>query len=373
MGEASPEERAFMEEALRLAALARGRTSPNPMVGAVLVRGGEVVGRGYHARAGEPHAEVLALREAGERARGATLYVNLEPCSHFGRTPPCAPQLVAAGVAEVAYGMVDPNPRVAGRGLACLREGGVRVRGPILEEESRKLNEFFVKYATTGLPFVLLKAAISLDGKIATRSGDSRWVTGEEARALVHELRDQVDAVLVGVGTVLADDPLLAARPPGREPRTPLRVVLDSHLRTPASARVLTPSGGPATLFVASPAAPEARERELRARGAEVWRLPERGGRPQLEALLRRLGEREVASILVEGGSETHASFWERGLVDKALFFIAPKVVGGREAPGAVGGVGISTMAEAHRLERLSVRWVGEDLVVEGYPKVKNS
>jgi diaminohydroxyphosphoribosylaminopyrimidine deaminase/5-amino-6-(5-phosphoribosylamino)uracil reductase len=354
-----------MARALELAARARGRTAPNPMVGAVVVAGDAVVGEGYHARAGEQHAETLALAAAGEAARGADLYVTLEPCAHHGRTPPCADAIIASGVARVFAAMRDPNPRVDGRGLARLREAGVGVKVGLLGEEAARLNEVYCTHVTTGLPHVTLKIGMSLDGKTATRSGDARWITGEESRRRVHELRNVSDAVLVGIGTILADDPDLTTRLPGIECHHPDRVVIDSHLRIPNKSRVLAHRNKGRTILVAGPHAPQARVRELRELGAEVVVADGGERRVELPKVMARLAALGITSVLVEGGSEIAASCLDAGVVDKLVFFIAPLIIGGREAPPVIGGRGAGPLAEALRLR--DVRWsaAGEDLMVE--------
>lgn len=356
-----------MARALALAERARGRTRPNPMVGAVLVAGGAVVGEGFHARAGEPHAETIALRQAGEAARGADLYVTLEPCAHHGRTPPCADAIIAAGVLRVFAAMRDPNPRVDGRGLARLREAGVAVRVGLLGEEAARLNEVYCKHVRTGLPHVTLKVGMSLDGKTATRTGEARWITGEESRRRVHELRNVTDAVLVGIGTVLADDPDLTTRLPGVECRHPDRVVIDSNLRIPSKARLLAHRNKGRTLIVAGPLAPAARVRELRELGAEVVVVDGGGRRVEPAAVVARLAELGITSVLVEGGSEIAASFLEAGVVDKIVFFIAPLIIGGREAPPVIGGRGAGPLSEALRLHDMRWSGTGGDLMVEAY------
>jgi len=336
------------------------------MVGAVIVRDGAVVGEGLHERAGEPHAETRALEQAGAAARGADLYVNLEPCSHQGRTPPCADAVIEAGIARVFGAMQDPNPKVAGRGFARLRAAGVSVRIGLLAEEARRLNEVYCTHILTGLPHVTLKIAMSLDGKTATRTGDARWITGEASRRRVHELRNTVDAVLVGIGTVLADDPDLTTRLPGVECRHPDRVVIDSRLRIPTKAKVLAHRNRGRTILVAGPHADAQRMRELRDQGAEVIVVDGGERRVSMPAALKRLEALGITSVLVEGGSEIAASCLEAGLVDKLVIFIAPLLIGGRGAPPVIGGRGAGVLAEAARLR--DVRWsaVGEDLMVEG-------
>lgn len=360
-----PADERYMRIALELAKGAVGQTSPNPAVGCVLVRDGRIVGLGAHLKAGEPHAEVHALRMAGDAARGATAYVTLEPCSHHGRTPPCADALIAAGVRRVVVGTVDPNPLVAGRGIARLREAGIDVTVGVLEAACRRLNETFNKYIIHRVPFVTVKTASTLDGKIATRTGHSRWITSPAARRYVHELRRRSDAVLVGVGTVIADDPQLTVRlPEGGE--NPVRVVLDSRLRLPLTARVLTDGEAP-TWVVTTARAPAERRRAIAERGAEVLVAGD-GERVSIPALLSLLGARGIASLLVEGGGEVNASFFAARAVDKVVAFIAPKIVGGREAPTPVGGEGAAVMDEAVSLRDVEVTTIGPDVVITGYP-----
>jgi diaminohydroxyphosphoribosylaminopyrimidine deaminase/5-amino-6-(5-phosphoribosylamino)uracil reductase len=351
-----------MHEALDLARRGAGRTSPNPMVGAVVVAGGQVVGRGYHPGAGEPHAEVFALREAEGRTRGATLYVTLEPCPHWGRTPPCTETIIASGIRRVVAAMHDPDHRVSGRGLRRLAEAAIETCVGVAEGEARDLNEAYVKHRTIGLPFVTAKWAMSLDGRIATGSGESRWISGEASRTLAHERRAAADAILVGIGTVLRDDPALTARPyAARQPR---RIILDSHLRIPVDAHVLAQDGTPVIVATTKHASPAARE-ALEARGVEVLVADGPQGRVDLTVLLQELGRRGVLNLLVEGGGGVHGAFFDGGLVDKVLIFVAPKILGG-PGPSPVGGTGVEALARAWRLGRTSVRQVGEDVVIEG-------
>ncbi len=383
MSAVSDDDRRHMRRALALAARAHGRTAPNPMVGCVLVKGGHVVGEGYHHKAGLPHAEVEALRDAGRRAKGATAYVSLEPCNHHGRTGPCTEALMAAGVARVVAAMGDPNPRVDGGGAERLRAAGIPTEIGLLEGEARALNAGFLKWAATGRPLVILKAAVSLDGSIAARSatvgsptassppsagavgasGDARWITGEAARREAHRLRDRCDAVLVGAGTVRADDPALTTRMV--RGRDPLRVILDGRLSTPPRAKVVVPG----TLVVASNTAPEAAERWLVARGAEVVRLPGHAGHVDPGALLEELGRRGVLELLVEGGASVHGSLIAAGLVDRAVIFVAPVLLGARGVP-LLDWPGPPTMAAAPRLHTVAVRRLGDDtmLIVERDP-----
>ncbi len=355
-----------MARALELAARARGRTKPNPMVGAVVVAEGRIVGEGFHARAGEPHAEAVALAAAGSAARGADLYVTLEPCAHQGRTPPCAEAVVGAGVARVFAAMQDPTPLVSGRGFARLREAGIALRVGLLGTEAARLNEVYCRHVTSGLPHVTLKIGMSLDGKTATRTGDARWITGEASRRKVHELRDVVDAVLVGIGTILADDPDLTTRLPEGECHHPDRVIVDTHLRIPNKARVLADRGRGRTILLAGKHAPAERARELQQLGATVLHAPGDQRRIDLASAMAQLAQLGITSVLIEGGSEIAASSIESGIVDKLIFFIAPLLIGGREAPPVIGGRGVGPLAEARRLR--DVRWsaVGEDIMVEG-------
>lgn len=359
-------DRRYMQIALDLAARARGRTSPNPMVGAVVVKGDRIIGQGYHARAGEPHAEVLALRAAGDAARGATLYVNLEPCCHYGRTGPCTELVVSAGIKRVVVAMKDPNPVVAGRGIEYLRRAGLAVTTGVLAAEAAGLNEVFVKYITTGMPFVVAKVAMSLDGKIAARSGRSRWITGPEARSYGHQLRDWYDAIMVGVGTVLADDPSLTTRLPAASGRDPVRIILDSTARTPLGARALgLHSTARAIIATTMRASPE-KLAVLRQAGAQTLVAGD-GPRVDLIGLMKELSRQGITSVLIEGGAEVHGSALAAGIVDKVAWFIAPCIIGGRTAPGPVGGAGADEPDQAVFLERVTVKRFGVDLCVEGY------
>ena len=356
-----------MQHALDLARGALGATSPNPSVGAVVVKDGEIVGEGFSQPPPGDHAEVVALRQTGESARGAAMYVTLEPCAHFGRTPPCVDAIIEAGVAEVHYTMADPDRQVEGGGGRKLEAAGIAVHAGEGEAEARRINEAFIKHRTKGMPFIIAKFAASLDGRIAAASGDSRWVSGPEARDWAHDLRTKTDAILVGSSTVVVDDPLLTARPGGKDAeRQPLRVVVDSRGRTPPMARVL---GGPGkTLIATVEGAPEPWRSSLRAAGAEVLELASEGERVDLAALLRELAGRDVLSLLVEGGGVILGSFFDAGLVDKLHAVIAPIVVGAEDAPAAVAGRGAYRMADALRLRDITVDRLGEDLLVTGYP-----
>ncbi len=352
-----------MREALTLARRSLGRTSPNPVVGAVLVQGDEVVGRGFHARAGEAHAEVNALREAGPRARGATLYVTLEPCSITGRVGPCTEAILEAGVARVVAALRDPDPRVDGSGFARLRAAGVAVVEGVLAQEARRLNEAYIIHRLTGRPFVALKWAMSLDGKIAARRDARTDISGEAARRYGHELRNTYDAVLVGIGTVLSDDPALTCRLPGG--RNPLRVVLDSRLRIPPTARLLQGEPSARTLVVTSEDAAVARGQALRARGVDVLRLP--GARPSLQELMAELGRRGILSVLIEGGGTIHAAALAEGIAHKIIGLIGPGLIGDKDAPAPVEGAAPLDPSGLLRLRDVTVRPLGEDVAVEGY------
>lgn len=359
-----------MKQALRLAARGAGWVSPNPMVGAVVVQEDEVVGRGWHRCYGGPHAEVEALRMAGGKGSGATLYVTLEPCNHHGLTPPCTEAILAAGVSRVVAATRDPNLKVSGGGAAFLREKGLQVEVGLLELEVRRLNEAWFTWVETGRPFVVAKAACSLDGKIATRTGDSQWLTSETARAFGHRLRHECDAILVGVGTLLADNPQLTARLPRRRSKDPIRIVLDSRLRLPLTARVLHLDSPSPTWVICTEAAPSDTLQTLEDLGATVLVLPAEGGRVALKPLMLELGRRQVQNLLVEGGAEVLGSFFDQGLVDKFFFFYAPKFLGGQEALSVIGGAGVKRLTGAHQARDLSIRRLGPDLMVSGYLKV---
>ena len=351
-----------MARALELAALGRGRTSPNPMVGCVIVRDGRVLGEGFHQCAGKAHAEVNAIEAAGGDIAGATVYVSLEPCAHEGKTPPCADLLIRHQPARVVAAMRDPNPLVSGRGIARLLEAGIAVETGLLEAEAGRLNEAFIKFITTGRPFVTAKCAMTLDGKIATRTGHSRWVTGEAARRMVHEMRNEHDAVLVGSRTVMLDDPSLTTRLDRPDTRDPVRIVLDAGAYLDADRQVFQVES-PAPTWVA---ATEDREYP---RADAVLRVPRGEGGVDMAALMGELGRRGIMTLLIEGGGATHASAFRAGIVDKVCFFVAPKIVGGRDAITPVEGEGVPSMDEAMVLEHMLARPVGEDVLIEAYVK----
>ncbi|MBI3920278.1 MAG: bifunctional diaminohydroxyphosphoribosylaminopyrimidine deaminase/5-amino-6-(5-phosphoribosylamino)uracil reductase RibD [Armatimonadetes bacterium] len=363
-------DRRFMRLALRLARKGRGWTSPNPSVGAVVVNNGQVVGCGFSRPAGQRHAEFFALQEAGPRARGATLYSTLEPCCHIGRTPPCTEEIIEAGVKRVIASVLDPNPLVNGRGFERLRAAGIATASGLCSEDASRQMEDFLKFITTGLPFVTLKLATTLDGRIATRTGDSKWITSEASRRYVHQLRHEHDAVVVGINTLLVDDPELTARH-RRKARNPCRVILDSQLRTPLSSKVLKDldRSGAKTLVIGTRMANPQQADSLRAAGADVIFAPGRSKRVALPWLIRHLGQMGCTSILIEGGGEVAASALGAGLVDKVVWFIAAKIVGGKDAVPAVGGKGASRVSEAIGFKQWKTRRIGDDMVVEGYLK----
>ena len=359
----TPEDLRYLRRTLALAKRAHGRTSPNPMVGAVVVNDGEIVGEGFHPKAGQPHAEVFALRAAGARAVGATLYVSLEPCAHYGKTPPCADAVAQSGVRRVVFASLDLDPRVAGQGLEKLRRAGIEVDYGALTEEEQHLNEAYRHWQRTQMPFVTLKLAASLDGKIATRTGESQWITGEAARRDVHRLRATQDAILTTARTVLADDPALTARiPRGHDPR---RVVVDARACTPPDARVYAPAERPPLL--ATTVSDPAQLAPFRERGVEVLTLPAEDGHVDLACLMAALGEREILSLMVEAGGAFAAALLTADLVHKVRWYLAPILIGGQQATPVLGGTGVAHLAEAPRLQNLTCTRIGEDFRFEGY------
>ena len=358
----------FMQRALKLAGKAKGRTSPNPLVGAVVVKDGKVIGEGYHQKVGTPHAEVHALNAASENAKDATLYTNLEPCCHWGRTPPCTEALIRAGITDVYIAAVDPNPSVAGKGVHQLEKAGIRVHVGVCKQEAEELNEVHTKYIQTGMPFVILKIAMSLDGKIATASGESQWITSEASRQRGHEIRDAVDAILVGRGTVERDNPALTTRLQGRQGQDAIRIVMDSHGRTPTDARIFDAESGAGVIVAVTPEAPPENVKALEKSGAEVITVPEAHGSVCFKSLMEILGKREITSILIEGGGEINASAVAAGIVDKIMCFIAPKIIGGRNAPGPIGGNGVPSLTDVPHLRRIRITPMPDaDFLIEGY------
>ncbi|AOY58323.1 MULTISPECIES: bifunctional diaminohydroxyphosphoribosylaminopyrimidine deaminase/5-amino-6-(5-phosphoribosylamino)uracil reductase RibD [Desulfococcus] len=362
------DEERYMKMALTLARKGWGYTSPNPMVGAVVVRDGMVIGKGWHRKVGGAHAEVNAIDDAGEYARGADLYVTLEPCNHTGRTPPCTEKILAAGIGRVFVAMVDPNPRVAGGGADYLRARGVPVVIGILEDEALRLNEIFIKHVRTGRPFVILKCAATLDGRIATRTGDARWVTGEAARAHVHHMRHGVDGILVGIGTVLSDNPSLTTRLDDVRGIDPTRIILDTRLSIPEDAKVLTVASSAGAVIAAGKSAPPEKVQRLEEKGVTVLCLPcGHDGGIDLGALMDRLGEMGITSILIEGGSRVAASALKSGIADKVMFFFAPKILGGDDGFPICRGGGPALMRDCIPVRDTTVRRFGEDVMIEAY------
>lgn len=353
-----------MERALKLAVKGKGFVSPNPLVGAVLVNNGQIVGEGFHKKAGGPHAEVHCLESAGELARNGTLYVNLEPCSHHGRTPPCTDAILRSGIAKVIIAMVDPNPLVSGRGIKQLQANGVEVVTGVLEDEAKILNEVFIKYITSKKPFVAVKVAGSLDGKLATKKGDSKWITGSVAREYVHQLRNEYDAILVGINTVLVDNPSLNCRLEC-EKKDPIRIVLDSNLKIPLNSKIINSSSS-AHLIIFTLSDNQEKISILEEKGVEVIR--QKGeAKISIDFVMSKIAEKEISSVLVEGGSETIWSFFQEGFVDKYYMFIAPKILGGREAVPIIGGEGIERMDNAINMMWKDCRFLGNDLLITCY------
>lgn len=361
----------YMEHALSLAELALGYTSPNPAVGAVIVKDGVVVGMGYTQPPGSAHAEIMALQQAGEKAKEATMYVILEPCCHQGRTPPCTQAIIDAGISVVHTSMLDPNPLVSGKGVKCLQEAGIQVYVGEYEDKAKEINESYIKFITTGIPFVIAKFAMSLDGKIATRNGDSRWISNDSARRYVHKVRNIVDSIMVGVNTVIIDNPQLSARAccsgkGGKMKTQPLRVIVDSKGRTPLVARVFKEPGN--TLIAVAGHFDKIKTQQYQEVGAEVVEVPDIDrGTVDLEKLLAVLGQRHITSILVEGGSRLMGSMFDEGLIDKMIVFIAPIIIGGEMACSAVAGNGVGKISEALRLHKVKVQNLEDNVLVSGY------
>lgn len=365
-------DRQFMNRAIELAWQGRGWTSPNPLVGAVVVKDGQIIGEGFHPAVGKPHAEVYALDAAGESAQGATLYVTLEPCAHHGRTPPCVDRVLESGLARVVVAVEDPNPVVAGKGIQRLRAAGIEVEVGVLGDEAAKINERFFKYIKTKRPFVAIKTGMSLDGKIATASGESMWITNETSRGYVQILRATYDAIMVGVNTVVQDNPKLTCRLPGG--RQPMRIIIDSMARTPVNAKLFefeNTAHRPNTLICVGARAPEDRVRALRAAGAEIMVCPDTGysvdTHIDLAKLMPLLGKREITSILLEGGGTINAAALDAAIVDKVYVFVAPKIIGGVGAPTMVEGSGVTLLEEAVQLYRMSCTAMNGDLLIEAY------
>jgi diaminohydroxyphosphoribosylaminopyrimidine deaminase/5-amino-6-(5-phosphoribosylamino)uracil reductase len=355
----------FMKEALRLAAKGRGKTSPNPMVGAVIIRGGKIIAGDYHRRSGTPHAEILALRKAGKLAKDATLFINLEPCCHTDKkTPPCTNAIIESGLKKVIVAMTDPNPKVSGKGIKTLKSAGIEVETGLIETAAKRLNETFTKFITKREPFVILKAAQSLDGKIATASGESKWITGDKARQYVHKLRNEVDAVMAGIGTVIADDPSLDCRMRGG--KNPYRIIVDSSLKIPLNSRVLK-HNDQKTIIATTKVADREKFISIINMGHKVLTVKSNAGKVDLKSLMKKLGRLEITSVMIEGGSSLNASALSSGIVDKVIFFCAPKIIGGVDAISSVGGLSPASLNKIVKVKDLRVKRVGDDFMFEGY------
>lgn len=380
------EDEKYMNIALGLAKKGLGKTNPNPCVGTVIVKNDKIIAKGFHKKAGLPHAEIIALRKAGKKANGAFFYVTLEPCNHFGRTPPCTDAIIKAGAKKVIIGTKDPNPINFGKGIKKLNRFGIKTRTGILEKECKKLNEVFTKYVTKKIPFVTIKVAQSLDGKIATNRGESRWITGASARRYVHKLRSQVDAILVGVNTVLKDDPLLTCRhfkshhvttsvrseaePPRRgQGRQPIKIIVDSELKTPMRARIFSKESPAPVIIATTKNAKKDRINKFKGKYT-IIKTPSKNGNVDLKYLMEELAKRQISHVLVEGGGSVIASFLKEKLADKVLIFIAPKIIGGKDAPTSVEGEGIKKIDNAIQLKDVEFKKIGKDFLIEGYLNV---
>jgi len=359
----------FMKQALRLAKKGLGSTSPNPLVGALVVKDRKIIGSGYHKKAGAPHAEIAALFKAGKSAKGATLYVNLEPCNHYGRTPPCTKAILKSSVKQVVVGMVDPNPHVTGGGCEFLSSHGVKVKCNVLEEECKRLNEVYIKYITKDKPFVILKGALTLDGWIATQTGNSKWITGEKSRKFVHSLRKRVDAILVGVETVIVDNPYLTPYLIGRSTSDPFRVIVDTNLRIPLHSRVFDSPKSGLTIIAVGSNVNSAKRKKIEDLGARVVNCQIRNGRIDLADLLDELAKMSMSSVLVEGGATLFGSIIREELVDKYYMFLAPKILGGDNGVPFARGPGSDSIENCVLLKDLMVRRFDDDIMIEAYPQ----
>lgn len=358
----------YMKKALRLAVKGKGRTSPNPIVGAVLINDDKMVGKGYHKKAGLPHAEIEAIRSAGEKTNGSRLYVNLEPCSHYGKSGPCAEAIIESGINEVIIGMKDPNPLVAGKGIRKLKKAGINVIQGIMEKDCRKINEPFIKYITTKLPYITMKVASSLDGKISTITGESRWITGDQARNHVHKIRDEVDAIIVGINTVLRDNPMLTTRlKTKKDLMNPIRIILDSRLKIPLTAKSIQLKNGQKTIIATTTKAPLRKVKILEKMGIVVLTIKEKETKVDMNELMKKLGKMEISNIMIEGGAEVNASALQSGIVDKVIFFIAPIIIGGANATSSIMGNGIRFLKDAIPIKETRIKKIGHDFMLEGY------
>lgn len=357
----------FMKLALGLASKGKGLTSPNPMVGAVIVKNKKIIGKGFHSKSGFSHAEIIALESAKEKANGSTLFINLEPCVHFGKTPPCCDEVIKSGIKKVVIGMKDPNPLVNGKGINKLRRRGIEVEVGIMEKEARELNEAFIKSIKTKMPFVIMKSAMSLDGRIATKSGNSKWITGEESRRFVQKLRAEVDGIMVGIGTVLKDDPRLTLRTEKTERNFPAKIVVDSSLKIPITAKLFSSKPEVKVIIATTNKASRRKIESLRKTGVEVIQTEADKGKVNLKKLMKELYKKGIISILLEGGSELNASAIKKGIVDKVFCFYAPILLGGKDAKGFIGGEGVDRIQDAKKIDVREVKRVGKDVLVVGY------
>ncbi len=359
----------YMRRALELAEGGWGRTNPNPLVGAVIVRDGEIIAEGCHEKLGGAHAEVAAFRNAKREVGGGTLYVNLEPCSHYGRTPPCTEAIIKAGISKVVIAMEDPNPKVCGRGISALKNAGIETVVGVLEKEAKRLNEIFIKYVTQKKPFVIMKAAMTLDGKIASAAGDSRWISGESSRRQVHLIRDRVSAIMVGINTVLTDNPSLTTRLDSKSGKDPVRIIVDSRGKIPVDSRVINSGSAAGVILATTSAIGDEKEKILTDMGVRIFKLDGAQGHVDLARLMEELHRTEIDSVLLEGGGGLNAAALSSEAVDKVMVFIAPKVIGGRDAKTPVEGEGIQFMKDALELRDLSISRFDEDILIEGYVK----
>lgn len=353
----------YMGLALKLSLKAKGKISPNPLVGALVVKSGKIIGRGFHAKAGLAHAEIIALDEAGKKAKGAVLYVTLEPCAHTGRTPPCINRIIQSGIKEVVVGLIDPNPLNNGKGIMLLKQSNIKVRIGVLGDQVKKINESFIKYITTGLPFVTVKVAESLDGRIATYTGDSKWITSDKSRAYAHRLREGYDAIMVGVNTVLRDNPNLNV---WFSQKRIIKIIVDSTLSTPENSNIFLKGGEVIIITLPSRPGQETPNRKNLAAKAKILEVKEKAGQINLRDALKKLAQLEISNIMVEGGGTLIGSLFDEKLVDKILFFISPKIIGGKNAVSSVMGNGVKRVDKAIKLRDLKIKRFGEDLLVEG-------
>lgn len=359
----------YMSYALELAKKGAGYTNPNPLVGAVIVKDGEIIGEGYHQYIGGPHAEVNAFSNTLKDPKGATMYVTLEPCSHYGKTPPCANKIIESGISKVVIGMIDPNPLVGGRGIQLLKDSGIDVVVGVLEDECKKINEIFLKFITTQLPFTILKTAMTLDGKIATVSGDSKWISNEKSRTIVHRLRHRVAGIMVGVGTVIYDDPLLNTRLDGMDGKNPIRIIVDTKAKIPTESRIVKTANDIRTILATTSEASKDKLVILEEKGVEIITCPKKNEKVDLTFLMKQLGKLGIDSILVEGGATLNYSLLSEELIDKVMFFIAPKLIGGELSKTPIGGEGINLMNNAIRLKDIELSLIDDDIKVIGYPQ----